>query len=149
MSAYSGTAGRTSKPFNPLLGETYEFVCAEQGFRFIAEKVEPLLLMAVLCYLATTAPHALCGGASQGQQKLCALLPVYQHHSICSWKNSAARHTAQQAGDWLAGGAPPHGDSGLCGGQEVDLPGGRGPEEQVLGAQHRAHAPGCPAAGLP
>ena len=39
MSAYAGTSGRTNKPFNPLLGETYEFVCAEQGFRFIAEKV--------------------------------------------------------------------------------------------------------------
>lgn len=39
VSGYSGTAGRTSKPFNPLLGETFEFVCAEQGFRFISEKV--------------------------------------------------------------------------------------------------------------
>ncbi|KAK9809121.1 hypothetical protein WJX72_009685 [[Myrmecia] bisecta] len=39
VSGYSGTAGRTSKPFNPLLGETFEFVCPEKGFRFIAEKV--------------------------------------------------------------------------------------------------------------
>ena len=35
---YSGTAGRTSKPFNPLLGETYELICAEKGFRMLAEK---------------------------------------------------------------------------------------------------------------
>lgn len=31
--------GRTSKPFNPLLGETYELVMQEKGFRFLAEKV--------------------------------------------------------------------------------------------------------------
>ena len=36
---YSGTAGRTSKPFNPLLGETYELICAEKAFRMLAEKV--------------------------------------------------------------------------------------------------------------
>jgi hypothetical protein len=34
VSAYSGTMGRTAKPFNPLLGETYEFVCPERGFRW-------------------------------------------------------------------------------------------------------------------
>ncbi|KAK9834197.1 hypothetical protein WJX81_007601 [Elliptochloris bilobata] len=39
VSGYSGTAGRTSKPFNPLLGETYELICAEKGFRMLAEKV--------------------------------------------------------------------------------------------------------------
>lgn len=38
-SRYSGTAGRTNKPFNPLLGETYELLCAEKGFRMLAEKV--------------------------------------------------------------------------------------------------------------
>jgi Oxysterol-binding protein len=30
VSGYSGTAGRTTKPFNPLLGETFEFVCQEK-----------------------------------------------------------------------------------------------------------------------
>lgn len=39
VSGYSSTAGRTSKPFNPLLGETYELVHAEKGFRAIVEKV--------------------------------------------------------------------------------------------------------------
>jgi oxysterol-binding protein 1 len=39
ISAYSSTVGRTAKPFNPLLGETYELVHVEKGFRFIAEKV--------------------------------------------------------------------------------------------------------------
>ena len=40
VSAYSGTrGGRTCKPFNPLLGETYELVCPEKGFRFVSEKV--------------------------------------------------------------------------------------------------------------
>lgn len=32
-SPYSSTPGRTAKPFNPLLGETFEFVCPEKGFR--------------------------------------------------------------------------------------------------------------------
>lgn len=39
VSPYSSTVGRTSKPFNPLLGETYELVHVEKGFRFISEKV--------------------------------------------------------------------------------------------------------------
>jgi oxysterol-binding protein 1 len=39
ISAYSSTVGRTAKPFNPLLGETYELVYPEKGFRFIGEKV--------------------------------------------------------------------------------------------------------------
>ena len=39
ISPYSSTVGRTTKPFNPLLGETYELVHIEKGFRFIAEKV--------------------------------------------------------------------------------------------------------------
>lgn len=39
ISGYSGTKGRTCKPFNPLLGETYEYVDGERGVRFIAEKV--------------------------------------------------------------------------------------------------------------
>lgn len=37
LSAYSGVK-RTCKPFNAMLGETYEFACPEKGFRFIAEK---------------------------------------------------------------------------------------------------------------
>ncbi|KAK9915813.1 hypothetical protein WJX75_004375 [Coccomyxa subellipsoidea] len=39
VSGYSSTAGRTSKPFNPLLGETYEIVHPEKGLRAIVEKV--------------------------------------------------------------------------------------------------------------
>lgn len=37
VSAYSGVK-RTCKPFNALLGETYELACPEKGFRFISEK---------------------------------------------------------------------------------------------------------------
>jgi hypothetical protein len=33
VSPYSSTPGRTAKPFNPLLGETFEFVCQEKGLR--------------------------------------------------------------------------------------------------------------------
>lgn len=40
VSAYSATAHRAaSKPFNPLLAETYECIRDDKGFRFIAEQV--------------------------------------------------------------------------------------------------------------
>ena len=40
VSSHSGTRGRSSrKPFNPLLGETYELVRPDRGFQFISEKV--------------------------------------------------------------------------------------------------------------
>lgn len=38
-SSYASTDGRTTKPFNPLLGETFEYVCKEKGFRYVAEQV--------------------------------------------------------------------------------------------------------------
>ena len=44
VSAYSGTGNRTLKPFNPLLGETFEFQYPEEGWRGIAEKVLAFLL---------------------------------------------------------------------------------------------------------
>lgn len=49
VSPYSSTPGRTSKPFNPLLGETFEYVCPEKGVRFLAEKVvhHPTMIAAV------------------------------------------------------------------------------------------------------
>ena len=39
VSSYAGTNNRTLKPFNPLLGETFEFQYPEQNWRGIAEKV--------------------------------------------------------------------------------------------------------------
>ncbi|KAK4256849.1 hypothetical protein QN277_006518 [Acacia crassicarpa] len=39
VSGYSSTLGRSCKPFNPLLGETYEADFPDKGFRFISEKV--------------------------------------------------------------------------------------------------------------
>ncbi|XP_045455674.1 oxysterol-binding protein-related protein 6-like [Melitaea cinxia] len=40
VSAYAAAAHRAaSKPFNPLLAETYECVRADRGFRFVAEQV--------------------------------------------------------------------------------------------------------------
>lgn len=42
VSGYSATAQRTQKPFNPLLGETFEFIYPEKGYRAIAEKVRSL-----------------------------------------------------------------------------------------------------------
>lgn len=39
VSAYAGTEGRSCKPFNPLLGETYEADYPDKGLRFISQKV--------------------------------------------------------------------------------------------------------------
>lgn len=39
MSNYSSTVGRTSKPFNPMLGETFELVDEEKGYRYFSEQV--------------------------------------------------------------------------------------------------------------
>lgn len=39
VSGYASTAGRSCKPFNPLLGETYEADFPDKGIRFISEKV--------------------------------------------------------------------------------------------------------------
>ncbi|XP_057442953.1 oxysterol-binding protein-related protein 1C-like isoform X2 [Lotus japonicus] len=39
VSAYASTEGKICKPFNPLLGETYEADFPDKGFRFISEKV--------------------------------------------------------------------------------------------------------------
>ena len=43
VSGYSGTNNRMMKPFNPLLGETFEFEYPEQNWRGIAEKVSLLV----------------------------------------------------------------------------------------------------------
>lgn len=41
VSAYASTYHRAgSKPFNPVLGETYECDRPDKGFRFIAEQVQ-------------------------------------------------------------------------------------------------------------
>ena len=39
ISPYSSTAKRSKKPFNPLLFETFEFLCPEKGYRLFTEKV--------------------------------------------------------------------------------------------------------------
>ncbi|KAN0064494.1 hypothetical protein ACQY0O_002122 [Thecaphora frezii] len=39
MSNYSSTIGRIAKPFNPLLGETFEYVRLDKKFRYISEQV--------------------------------------------------------------------------------------------------------------
>ncbi|XP_042436493.1 oxysterol-binding protein-related protein 1D-like isoform X2 [Zingiber officinale] len=39
VSGYASTEGRQCKPFNPLLGETYEADYPDKGLRFISEKV--------------------------------------------------------------------------------------------------------------
>ena len=39
ISAYASTENRLSKPFNPLLGETFEFYHQEEGYWYISEQV--------------------------------------------------------------------------------------------------------------
>lgn len=39
VSGYASTEGRHCKPFNPLLGETYEADYPDKGIRFFSEKV--------------------------------------------------------------------------------------------------------------
>lgn len=39
VSGYASTEGRSCKPFNPLLGETYEAEFPDKGLRFFSEKV--------------------------------------------------------------------------------------------------------------
>ena len=41
------------KPFNPLLGETFEYICPEQGFRFLAEKVSHRPVQVACCAEST------------------------------------------------------------------------------------------------
>lgn len=38
-SSYASTDGRITKPFNPVLGETFEYVSPERGYRYISEQV--------------------------------------------------------------------------------------------------------------
>jgi hypothetical protein len=51
VSGYATTQWRAArKPFNPLHGETFEYVCPEKGFKFISEKVSHYPpVMAVSC----------------------------------------------------------------------------------------------------
>ncbi|PGG98796.1 hypothetical protein GX51_06592 [Blastomyces parvus] len=38
-SEYASTIGRVAKPFNPLLGETFEYVRPDKGYRFFIEQI--------------------------------------------------------------------------------------------------------------
>ena len=54
VSSYAGTEHRaSSKPFNPILGETYEYVREDLGFKFISEQVHINNLMHIFltCYV--------------------------------------------------------------------------------------------------
>ncbi len=39
MSNYSSTIGRIAKPFNPLLGETFEYMRPDKKYRYVSEQV--------------------------------------------------------------------------------------------------------------
>jgi len=39
LSQYAATIGRVKKPFNPILGETFDFIPQDKSFRFVSEQV--------------------------------------------------------------------------------------------------------------
>ncbi|KAF9599893.1 hypothetical protein IFM89_001839 [Coptis chinensis] len=53
VSGYASTEGRNCKPFNPLLGETYEADYPDKGLRFFSEKVSssPVIIRKLLRFL--------------------------------------------------------------------------------------------------
>lgn len=52
VTCYSTTGNRTTKPFNPLLGETYEFDRSEDlGWRSLTEQVWLLIVMELNYFL--------------------------------------------------------------------------------------------------
>ncbi|KAE8805350.1 oxysterol-binding protein-related protein 1D [Hordeum vulgare] len=50
VSSYASTEGRQCKPFNPLLGETYEADYPDKGLRFFSEKVVSHHPVVVACH---------------------------------------------------------------------------------------------------
>lgn len=50
VSGYASTEGRQCKPFNPLLGETYEADYPDKGLRFFSEKVRFFLPTEKACF---------------------------------------------------------------------------------------------------
>lgn len=51
VSGYASSEGRHCKPFNPLLGETYEADFPDKGVRFFSEKVSTLLFNDAVIWL--------------------------------------------------------------------------------------------------
>ena len=46
VSSYASTNTRAAtKPFNPILGETYECIRLDKGWKFVAEQVSALVLL--------------------------------------------------------------------------------------------------------
>lgn len=63
VSGYASTEGRQCKPFNPLLGETYEADYPDKGLRFFSEKVVIFYSQQILVYHITSyLPDNLCFG---------------------------------------------------------------------------------------
>lgn len=56
VSGYASTEGRQCKPFNPLLGETYEADYPDKGLRFFSEKVVFAFHFTVRCQCAFVLP---------------------------------------------------------------------------------------------
>lgn len=81
VSAYSGTNNRTLKPFNPLLGETFEFQYPEEGWRGIVEKV--LDLAAALSTMTCVWLAVVLGHRSHDRHLLGHPCPIWFQATLC------------------------------------------------------------------
>lgn len=83
ISSYSSTEARVGKPFNPLLGETFELVNAEKEFRYVSEQVTRIynLIQTILLFLPAIAsrPTTLSGQKQTSSQSFQELLWKFIH----------------------------------------------------------------------
>ncbi|MBA0722461.1 hypothetical protein Golax_003138 [Gossypium laxum] len=64
VSGYSSTEGRICKPFNPLLGETYEADFPDKGLRFFSEKILFVSVLMLYLKLMRAIPYLVSGQSS-------------------------------------------------------------------------------------
>lgn len=82
VSGYSSTYYRAgSKPFNPLLGETYECIREDKGFCFFSEQVSLLFYATLHCWNAVTHFYLILKGESPPPH-ICLLLWVQELHLL-------------------------------------------------------------------
>lgn len=84
VSSYSGTNNRFLKPFNPLLGETFDFEYPEQNWRGLAEKV--WLARHCIIALCTHFWFAAVGKSTkQSQPSATLMMPCCQQQRSSFW----------------------------------------------------------------
>jgi len=74
-SGYSATLSRESKPFNPLLGETFEWQSGDQSCRFLCEQVPPRPLFPPTPPTLSGPNAPFCQAVLHGMQSTAIVLP--------------------------------------------------------------------------